>query len=175
LIFLLCCDQDAATDIRLQFDQAFANVLWHDSGQNLTKNNFKMQEVKHKSVGAIIRSGDGKYFLIERNTQPFGFAGIAGHIDPGEIPEQALKREIKEESGFNLLEYKLVVQKFIAWNWCNKGVTGHDWYLFECRISGKITPAPREVKSSGWYSLAEIQNLRLEPVWEYWFKELGIL
>ncbi len=46
----------------------------------------------HFSVGAVIEVG-GKYLLIDRDMEPFGFAGIAGHIDEGETPEEALFRK----------------------------------------------------------------------------------
>ena len=42
----------------------------------------------HFSVGAVIESG-GKYLLIDRDMEPLGFAGIAGHVDEGETPEKA--------------------------------------------------------------------------------------
>ena len=55
-------------------------------------------EPLHFSVGALIEKG-GKFLLIDRNLHPFGFACVAGHVDEGELPEEALKREAKEESG----------------------------------------------------------------------------
>ena len=40
----------------------------------------------HFSVGALIER-DGQYLLIDRAVPPFGFAGVAGHIDDGEDEE----------------------------------------------------------------------------------------
>lgn len=54
-------------------------------------------ELMHFSVGAVIEVG-GKYVLIDRDMEPFGFAGLAGHIDEGETPEEALFRKVGEES-----------------------------------------------------------------------------
>jgi len=131
-------------------------------------------KLMHYSVGALIKK-DGKYLLIDRVQPPFGFAGIAGHIDEGENPEQALKREVEEESGLKIEKYKLLFEEELDWNWCSKGVGIHYWYLYECDVSGKIKENYTETKSIGWYSAEEIKKLKLEPVWEYWFKKIKII
>ena len=131
-------------------------------------------KVAHYSVGAIIQK-DGKYFLIDRAIPPLGFAGIAGNVDAAESVQEALVREVEEESGFKVTLHKLLFEEFLAWNWCSKGVEGHRWYLFECGVEGEVKQNYRETKSVGWYSKEQIQKLTLEPVWEYWFKKLAIL
>ncbi len=138
--------------------------------KTLTKNNKTM----HFSVGALIRQNN-KYLLIDRASLPFGFAGIAGHIDEGEEPISALRRELKEESNMILKGAKLLFEEVRENNPCTKGITIHRWYLFECRVHGAIKRNPRETKSIGWYTKEEIKKLTLEPVWEYWFKKLKII
>ena len=64
----------------------------------------------HYSVGAIIKK-DGKYLLIDRVFPPFGLAGLAGHIDEGESPEQTIVREVEEESGLKVLKSKLLFEE----------------------------------------------------------------
>jgi len=127
----------------------------------------------HYSVGALIER-DGEYLLIDRAKPPFGFAGLAGHIDEGETEIEALFREVQEESGLKVEKYKLLFEEEVGWNECNKGVRGHYWYLFECEVSGEIKMDISEEKSIGWYAKDEIKNLKLEPVWEYWFQKLKI-
>ena len=61
----------------------------------------------HYSVGAVIER-NGLYLLIDRAKPPFGFAGIAGHVDEGESAEQAIIREVREESGLVVKRYSLV-------------------------------------------------------------------
>ena len=63
----------------------------------------------------------------------------------------------------------------LGWNWCSKGVGAHYWYLFECSVSGEMERNEQETKSAGWYRKDEIKTLKLEPVWEYWFKKLNII
>lgn len=131
-------------------------------------------EGMHYSVGALIER-DGKYLLIDRAIPPYGFAGIAGHIDKGETPEEALKREVREESGLEVKNHDLLFEEELDWNWCSKGVGVHYWYLFECEAEGELKRNGRETKSIGWYSLNEIRELELEEVWGYWFKKLDLL
>lgn len=134
----------------------------------------KEGEMMHYSAGAVIEQ-DGKYLLIDRAIPPFGFAGIAGHIDEGEAPEESLVREVEEESGLAAEECKLLFEEELDWNWCSKGVQSHHWYLFRCVVSGEIKQNIKETKSIGWYTKEEIRNLKLEPIWEYWFKKLEII
>ena len=134
----------------------------------------KEKKKMHYSVGALIER-DGKYLLIDRAKPPFGFAGLAGHVDKGETEIEALVREVREESGLEVEKYDLLFEEEVDWNVCNKGITGHYWYLFKCKISGEIRIDRAEEKSISWYSTEEIKNLKLEPVWEYWFRKLGII
>ncbi len=129
---------------------------------------------RHYSVGALIEK-DGKYLLIDRVKPPLGFAGIAGHIDEGETHIEALIREIEEESGLKVVKHSLVYEEELNWNGCSRGVKVHYWYLFKCEVTGKISESKNEVKSIGWYTKEEISKLKLEPVWEYWFKKMSII
>lgn len=128
----------------------------------------------HYSVGALIRKGD-KYLLIDRVKPPYGYAGLAGHVDEGEEPESALSREVKEESGLKVISYKIIQEEELDWNKCSKGTETHYWYLYECEVEGNIKRNFSETKDIGWFTKEEISKLNLEPVWKYWFEKEGIL
>ena len=128
----------------------------------------------HYSVGAIIKRAD-KYLLIDRAVTPFGFAGPAGHIDEGETPEEAIVREVYEETGLTVTDVELLFAEFNAENECSKGVRGHYWYVYDCEYVGDISRNHEETKSIGWFSIDDIRTLKLEPVWEQWFGKLGII
>ena len=126
----------------------------------------------HYSVGAVIER-DGKYLLIDRANPPFGFAGVAGHVDEGEGSEIALPREVFEESGLVVKGFKLLYEELnqIGNITCSRGVAKHYWYLFSCEVEGDVVWNKEETKSIGWYLPEEIKKLPLEPVWDYWFKK----
>ena len=138
----------------------------------------KVNGKKHFSVGALIKQGN-KYLIINRNLYPSGYAGTAGHIQKNETPSQALKREIKEETGYNLVNKKLLFHKVINGNECRTGFNIHEWFLYECKCNGKLKISKKEVKSIKFMTKEKIKKLyknkKLEPVWEYWFKKLKII
>ena len=128
----------------------------------------------HYSVGAIIKKED-KYLMIDRAKPPFGFACVAGHVDEGETPEMAMKREVAEESGLEVISMEKIYEDELDFNTCRRGITVHYFYVFKCQTKGEILPNLLETKSIGWYTRAEINELTLEPVWEYWFEKMGII
>ena len=128
----------------------------------------------HFSVGALIRR-DSHLLLIDRAKPPLGLAGVAGHIDVDEETLAALKREVAEETGMIVEAANLLGEGFIEWNWCNSGVTGHYWYVYDCQVSGEVEISQAEVKSFGWHDPTKLTQDQLEPVWYYWLNKLGII
>lgn len=131
-------------------------------------------ELLHYSVGAVIEK-DGKYLLIDRVKPPLGFAGVAGHVDEGESPDEAIIREVMEESGLKVSNIKLIFGKEVLLGSCASGASTHKWWVYECETRGEVIFNEKETKSIGWYSIEEIKNLNLEPVWKYWFEKLKII
>ena len=61
-----------------------------------------MEEKKHYNVVAAVVVDDGKYLCMQRCRSKYDYISEhwefpGGKIEPGEKPEEALKREIKEE------------------------------------------------------------------------------
>lgn len=138
----------------------------------------KVLSDKHFSVGAVIKHKN-KYLLINRNLYPPGYAGIAGHINKNEMPSQALRREVKEETNYNVIDKKLLFHEIVHGNECRTGFRIHEWYLYKCKCKGKLKILKREEKSIGYYTKEQINKLykqkKLEPIWEYWFKKLKVI
>jgi 8-oxo-dGTP pyrophosphatase MutT (NUDIX family) len=53
------------------------------------------------SVAAVIRDDDGRLLLQEKSSGQ-GWSLPAGAIEPGESPEQAVRREVLEETGLHI-------------------------------------------------------------------------
>ena len=138
----------------------------------------KVSGNKHFSVGAIIKNKN-KYLVINRNLYPPGYASIAGHMNKDETPEQALLREVKEESNLDIIKYKILFHEVIIGNECRTGFKKHEWHIYECKCSGKLKICKREEKSISYITQKEINKLykqnKLEPIWEYWFKKLKVI
>src|SRR3989344_3467232 len=133
---------------------------------------------RHHSVG-IVLDYNGKYFLLDRKFEPYGWAGPAGHIDVGEEPEEALIREVCEEIGVDLVTFEKVCEEEVLWCYCGNpsdNAQVHYWYLYRARAASQEIKLDRhEAKKGGWFTAAELSNLTLEPVWKHWFTKLGIL
>lgn len=128
----------------------------------------------HYSVGAVV-CREGEYLLIDRNVPPLGFASVAGHVDAGETPEEALVREVKEESGLEVITRALLLEELAPDNPCMKGMTQHYWYVYNCEVAGELRQNIEETKSIGWYTIEQLRSLPFEPIWQYWFTQLHIL
>ncbi len=127
----------------------------------------------HYSVGAIIKKGD-RILLIDRAVLPLGFACPAGHVEHKETFEEALLREVKEETGLQVFGYNLLFEETVYGNKCSKGAHNHHWIVFECKVKGDERKN-NEVKSMGWYSKEEIKKLKLELSWDFILKKLSII
>lgn len=93
-------------------------------------------------VGALIRNGQHRVFAHRRTHDRRLLPGlwdiVGGHLEAGETPEEALAREIEEETGWQLRRIEAVVAD---WEWEVGGVVRHELdYLVE--VDGDLG-APR--------------------------------
>ena len=110
-------------------------------------------------VAAIIHDADGRIFATQRGYGDFKdfweFPG--GKMEPGESPEEALKREIWEE-----LETRIVIERFvrtIEWDYPQFHLTMH---CFWCRVeSGALTL--KEHEAARWLSAQQLDSVNWLP------------
>ena len=110
-------------------------------------------------VAAIIHDADGRIFATQRGYGDFKdfweFPG--GKMEPGESPEEALKREIWEE-----LETRIVVERFvrtIEWDYPQFHLTMH---CFWCHVeSGALTL--KEHEAARWLSTNQLDSVNWLP------------
>ena len=77
-----------------------------------------MKEHKHLGAYALIIN-DNKILLIKKVTGPYdGKLDLpGGTIEYNENPEQTLKRELKEETGLDIIKYKLFDANSVLVDW----------------------------------------------------------
>ena len=117
--------------------------------------NMKQIEV----VAAIIHDADGRIFATQRGYGDFKdfweFPG--GKMEPGESPEEALKREIWEE-----LETRIVIERFvrtIEWDYPTFHLIMHCYW---CRVeSGGLRLLEHE--AARWLSKYELHSVNWLP------------
>jgi 8-oxo-dGTP diphosphatase len=105
----------------------------------------------------VVRDQDRLLLVQQRKPSSFGRWGYpGGHIEPGETLEGALEREIAEEIGANVTEYRpLRVDR-------KKNVRGHDFehHAYIGSIEGGITILPEELIGFGWFTLSDLEHMR---------------
>jgi len=143
------------------------------------KTTIKKGKTIHYASGAIIKKGN-KFLMIKRGLPPPGYAFIAGHVEKNETPSKALAREVKEEVNLKVISKKFLLKKFITQKQnCVLGTKHHYYYVYDCKVSGKIKPDIVEVKKIKFLSKGEIKKLykqdKLEYAWKILLKELKIV
>ena len=82
---------------------------------------------------------------------------VGGHVEAGETPEQALAREIEEETGWTLRRIEAL---FAEWDWTDHGETRHELdYLVE--VDGDLSSPRLERDKHDAYDWVGQHNLEL--------------
>lgn len=111
-------------------------------------------------VGALIRDARNRVYVHRRTTRrrllPGTWDIVGGHVEDGETPEDALAREIEEETGWTLRHAEALVAE---WEWEMDGVVRHELdYLVE--VDGDLgRPRPEDGKHDAyaWIGPADLE------------------
>ncbi len=114
----------------------------------------------HKSVGIMIVNKEGKVLVIERAKFPPGYSLPAGHIDNGENPATAVKREAYEEVGLTIHKPQLVLETAIHGDSCRRGCDDHMWQLFVAAmpVSQTVQYEENEARAAVWMNVDELKK-----------------
>lgn len=111
------------------------------------------------TVGAVI-ARDGKVLLEKRSNTPFqGYWCIpGGHIEFGEHPEDAVRREVQEETG-------LAIDSLAFFNFYSEYFKEMQWHavalIFLAEARGELVPQQGEVSELRWVSHNELLQYSL--------------
>ena len=120
------------------------------------------QKYPEPAVGALIFNLEGKMFLMKSHKWHGQYVIPGGHIELGETIEEALKREVKEETNLDIYDMEfLVFQEFIYDNSFWK----KDHYIFFdylCRTDSGDVILNEEAEEYIWTSVEGTLNLPVE-------------
>lgn len=121
------------------------------------------QKYPEPTCGALIFNTKGKIFLMKSHKWRNKYVIPGGHIEFGEKIEDALKREIKEETGMDIYDIEFICfQEFICGQeyWKKK----HFIFLdFVCKTNSTKVKLNSEGQEFVWVDLKEALKLPIEP------------
>ena len=112
-----------------------------------------------KVVAAIIHDDEGRIFATQRGYGDMkdGWEFPGGKMEPGELPEDALKREIQEELETCIVVERLV--KTVEWDYPQFHLTMHCYW---CHVeSGSLTL--KEHEAARWLSRDQFDSVDWLP------------
>jgi len=115
------------------------------------------------TVGALIFNQENKIFLMTSTKWKGKYVIPGGHIELGEKIEQALKREIKEETNLEIFDIKFIgLQEFIFGEEFHE--KKHFIFLdYACKTKDNNVILNKEGSEYVWVAIKEALKLPIEP------------
>lgn len=115
------------------------------------------------TVGALIFNAEGKLFLMQSHKWGGQYCVPGGHIEMGETVEQAVKREVKEETGLDVRDLE-----FLCFQECIDDAGFHEkgrhflFFDYACRTEDTEVVLNDEAEAYVWVSLDDAFTLPIE-------------
>ena len=121
------------------------------------------QRYPEPTVGALVFNPEGKILLIKSHKWGYRYVIPGGHIELGEKIEEALRREIREETGLDIHDIEFfLLQEFIF----DKTFHKKRHFLFIdhiCKTKSKEVRLDQEGQEYVWVHPEEALELPVEP------------
>jgi 8-oxo-dGTP diphosphatase len=147
----------------MKMHKQLAGKIWRTLPQSFRKLLIRTTQTKFTvSVIAVILNEDDEILLLDHVLRPkSGWGAPGGFIDQGEQPEDAIRREIREETGLELRDLEMV--------WI-RTVQSHVEIIFRARAaadgSGELKVRSAEIHSARWFAFSEIPE-EMSPVQKF--------
>jgi 8-oxo-dGTP pyrophosphatase MutT (NUDIX family) len=116
------------------------------------------------SVAAVIHDREGRLLLQERSSGE-GWSLPAGAIEPGETPEQAVRREVLEETRLAVAPTRLVGVfggEGFRYVYPNGDKVEYTVVVYRCSVIGEVPGEPDpETKSLRYFAIDEMPQVAL--------------
>jgi len=136
------------------------------SGSAPPKQTMTEQQYPEPTVGALIFDPEGRLLLMKSHKWRGKYVVPGGHIELGERMEDALRREVKEETNLDVHDIRfLCFQEFLCDDdfWKPRHFIFFD---FACRTNSTDVRLNDEAQEYVWVSLEEALELPIEPYTE---------
>jgi 8-oxo-dGTP pyrophosphatase MutT (NUDIX family) len=129
------------------------------------------------AAGALIRDHEGRILLVRHVDGPWQFPG--GAIDPDEPPEDAVRRECREEASIEIKPIR-IAGAFGGADYRSRYTNGDEvgivTIVYEAElVSGTPRPGDDETQDVGWFSPDDLDTLDLRPTARATLVRLGLV
>lgn len=116
-----------------------------------------LNENEHIAVAVIFIENDNGEFLIQKTSEEKGgeYSSTGGHVDSGETPLTTIKREVKEELGYNIDNEKIEEYGFMLYDMPIRYL----YYLKKNIPLSELTIQKEEVAFVEYMSVSKIKEL----------------
>lgn len=131
-----------------------------------------MNRYPESTVSAVIFNPDGKILLCKSNKWGNKYVIPGGHIELGEKMEEALKREIFEETGLEIYDIRLIGLKESIYSDTFHEKKHFIFIDYQCRTESSDVVLNNEAEEFLWADLDSIEEYDLGGFTRDLFREL---
>jgi len=116
-----------------------------------------LNENEHIAIAVIFIENENGEFLIQKTSEEKGgeYSSTGGHVDSGETPLTTIKREVKEELGYNIDNEKIEEYGFMLYDMPIRYL----YYLKKNIPLSELTIQKEEVAFVEYMSVSKIKEL----------------
>ena len=123
--------------------------LWRKAPRSFRRWGVRLSEPRFNvTAGAVVVDDEGRVLLLKHVFRPGSGWGIpGGFLEKGEQPDEAIRRELREETGLELETTEILFARTLK-------QSGRVEIIFRCRPLASEQAAPRtfEIKSAEWFA-----------------------
>jgi ADP-ribose pyrophosphatase YjhB (NUDIX family) len=129
----------------------FLARIWRSFPTRLRRLSMRLVNTRFTATaGAIVLDSNDRVLLLQHRFRGGSGWGIpGGFIKPGEQPHEAMRRELREEVGLEVMDVRIVGSRTF------KKVKQIE-ILFCCRTNADAEPRSAEIKKADWFSLDQL-------------------